>query len=466
MEGLVNIFNNKIESWVKYLDINKIDNLQDEQVYKCKECETKISKKRDFIRHIENQHSFVKPPTNSKVYNCFIEIYNYFLLKKYNEQKLIDIYKFILNKIDIQFYDCNDPVYVSRIFDWENNRGKSVETLDIIKNPILVRIPDNKKVEIYEKWEELKHKTHNIYKTNFGQKIFDIAIQIYNKVINRQINHDELFKPIINNNNTYQEMIIFFEIIENLFIIMEKISNDKFGRLINNTVRICINWEAYMWCLLPIFYYTDNIDTKLLKLICKWYFRNLQFKNTNFNNLCYSNDFIEITNKVLKNKSYDYYTDIEKCLNKNHDTSIDEDNYKTSLKSMNFRSTNATYLLLFLETCYSTDLQTVSLDYTLEHIYCQKLKDNLSNQSLMDNIGNLTLIEGKNSENGHTGNFSLGSKEYEKKKKSYKNSGCKITRDVEQNYETFEEKNIIERNSKLIEKLEKYTSYKKISPKE
>ena len=34
----------------------------------------------------------------------------------------------------------------------------------------------------------------------------------------------------------------------------------------------------------------------------------------------------------------------------------------------------------------------------------------------MNNIGNLTLIEGKNSDNGHKGNSSLGSKSYVKKK--------------------------------------------------
>ena len=36
---------------------------------------------------------------------------------------------------------------------------------------------------------------------------------------------------------------------------------------------------------------------------------------------------------------------------------------------MNFKSTNATHLLLFLETCLCTDINSVPLDYTLEHIY-------------------------------------------------------------------------------------------------
>ena len=59
-----------------------------------------------------------------------------------------------------------------------------------------------------------------------------------------------------------------------------------------------------------------------------------------------------------------------------------------------------------METCKNTDIHNVSLKYTLEHIYCQRDKAKLKDQSLMDNIGNLTLIEGKNSENGHKGNSS------------------------------------------------------------
>jgi hypothetical protein len=471
MEGLVNIFNNKIKSWVEYLsnkdDVDLFNEYECEEcesceAYICKECGNKISKKADFERHIINKHNYAKPPKNTNLHNAFIEIYNYFVLKKkYCESELINLYKFILNDIDVQYYDCNDPGYVSRIFDWENNRGKSVETLDIIKNPILVKMPDDKKVEIYEKWEKLKHTTNDIYKKNYGQKIFDVAIQLYNNEIKRTINHEELFKPIIDNKDTYKEINKYFKIVEKLFEIMDKISNDKFGRILNNTPRICLNWEAYMWCLLPIFYKTDNhnINTDLIKLMTKWYFRNLQFKTRNFNNLCYSNEFIKISNEFLKDNNYDYNKEISDCLRKNKDNIINDENYLREFTVMNFKSTNATHLLLFYETCVNTDLHIVSLDYTLEHIYCQKDKANLIDQSLMNNIGNLTLIEGKNSDNGHKGNSSLGSKSYIKKKHSYGESNCKVTRNVSEKYETFEEKTIIERNKYIASELNKYTNY-------
>jgi hypothetical protein len=107
----------------------------------------------------------------------------------------------------------------------------------------------------------------------------------------------------------------------------------------------------------------------------------------------------------------------------------------------------------------NTDLHIVPLEYTLEHIYCQKDKANLTNQSLMNNIGNLTLIEGKNSDNGHKGNSSLGCKLYDSKKDSYSKSSSMTTNNIAKKYKTFEEKDIITRNKFIIGKLNEFTNY-------
>jgi len=460
MEGLVNIFNDKVQSWMEYLTDDNFCN--DEETYVCKICKTSVKRLTNFKRHICEQHGFIEYNNTTKLYKAYIEIYNYIVHKRYSDTDMIKLYKFILHDIDIQYYNCTDPQYVSRIFDWENNRGKSVESLDIIKNPILVQIPHDKKVEVYEKWEQLKHKPNKIYRKDFGQKIFDVAIQLYNRKIERSLNHEELFKPIINDNDTYSEINKFFKIVEKLFDIVDKISYDRFGKLLNNTPRICLNWEAYMWCLLPILYETDDKTdghAVLIKLLTQWYFRNLQFKTRSFNNLCYSTEFIKISNEVLNDKNYDYYMEIKKCLDKNKDTLINDEKYVDSIKEMNFKSTNATHLLLFLETCLNSDLCVVSLDFTLEHIIPQKDKTKLTNSSLMDNIGNLTLLEGKNSSNGHTGNCSLGSKPYSIKKGSYKKSCARITMKLSDEYETFEENDILKRNEDIVKQLNNFTKY-------
>lgn len=77
----------------------------------------------------------------------------------------------------------------------------------------------------------------------------------------------------------------------------------------------------------------------------------------------------------------------------------------------------------------------------------------------MDNIGNLTLLEGKNSQNGHKGNSSMGAKTYDKKIESYKGSSSKITRTIVDNYNAFTEETIITRNNQIIELLNDYTNY-------
>ena len=169
-----------------------------ENLYICKNCLTEKSIKKDFIKLITKDHNYEKPILDTKLYDAFSYIFCDLKSRKYDDAKLILLYRFIINDIDIQLYDCGDPEYVSRIFDWENNRGKAVETLDIIKNPILVKIEDNKKLEVYTKWEELKHRTHKSYK-NIGEKIFELAIQLYNSKLCRKITNSEvLFKKIIN----------------------------------------------------------------------------------------------------------------------------------------------------------------------------------------------------------------------------------------------------------------------------
>ena len=287
MKGLVDIMNDKVRSHVTYMECGYVccDSESDDDVYKCNTCEVTVKREVDFIRHLTHKHNFVENPKTSKLYASFEYIYSYVDKRKYDEKHIINLWKFILNDIDVQFYDCHDPEYVSRIFDWENNRGKDVATLDLIKNPILVKIPDAHKFMIYDEWGALKQSNNHIYK-DYGQKLFDIGIQLYNNKITRAINVEELFRPIIEAEDTYCEVHKFFNIVKKLINIMDQIKVNKFGRILNNSPRIQLNWEAYMWCLLPIFYKKGTIDDRILVLFCRWYFRKIGTNSRTFNNLC------------------------------------------------------------------------------------------------------------------------------------------------------------------------------------
>lgn len=462
MKSLVYIFNNDNFTWFNFIDnpesFEDCEDYEDCEEYICNVCKKTISSKSSFIKHITKSHNYqLKDYKPSNLCNALEEIYVYLRLKQYDEKTLSDLYKFILNDIDIQYFECENSDYVTRIFDWENNRGMTVDTLDIVKNTLLSNIPNENRKIVYDIWMELKGKENKIYKY-FGTKLFDLAIQLYNNHIVRKPNHNKLFNSITNG-NTYTEIKNFFKIVEKLFEIMDEICDDKFGRLVNNVSTNCLSWEAYIFCLLPIFYKTNSIDQKLIKLMVKWYFRNLQFKNRSFNNRGYSEEFIKITNLVLKNKKYDYYKEIKNCLVKNKNENIIDENYIRSMKTMEFKTKNATHLFLFLETCLNTDSHITPMDLTLEHIYPKNDKEKLSNQSLIDNIGNLTLLEGKNSNNGHKGNSSIGAKVYDKKKISYEGSCSKITREIPLKFNCFTEETIIERNTQIVKLLNHYTNY-------
>jgi hypothetical protein len=239
---------------------------------------------------------------------------------------------------------------------------------------------------------------------------------------------------------------------------MKQIKTDRYGKLIMNIRQVCITWEGFMFLLLPVFYITE-VNSQLIELIVKWYFRNTGIKSYTFNNLAYSNKMIDITNKVIENPDYDYYNNFKELLKNEIDERISNDNYVNTLQSLSLKGANATYLLMFLETCISNDIVTIPLDYTIEHIIPQSKIDVLKKRELMHNLGNLTLLEGSNSQNGHKGNSSIGKKNYIEKINSYKESSSLITKELANTYSDFNEESILVRCNKLSKLLNEKLEY-------
>jgi hypothetical protein len=428
-------------------------------------CGTTINRKSDFKKHVEKTHKgeYSDIKTDSKIYKAFEVIFMYIKSLNYSEQQYIELYRFIVEYIDIQFYDCNDTIYVSRIFEWENYRGKVVEVIDVIKNLILVKIIDDKKYEVYDEWERLKSMEHPIYK-HYGQKLFDTAIQIYNKDINRVIMQEITYKPIINAEDTYKEMKKLFKIIRDLDKIIKEIETDDFGKLIMKyTSAGSITWEGFGWGLLPIFYVTGKTDKNLVRIFVNFRIRNMGFKNRTFNNMEYSEKFIGICKEVFKNPQYDYYTNFKEILNNNIHNSVNNENYVDSICVTPFNATNAKQILSFIEILKNHENHNLPNEPTLEHIYPQKNEGNLTYKCNINLLGNLTLLEGTNSKRtGQRGNSSIKDAELKiKKEKSYKESSYKITREIVKDFpaDTFTEADIKARTRVLATFLNENTRY-------
>jgi hypothetical protein len=349
-----------------------------------------------------------------------------------------------------QVKETNDPIYASRMFEWDNNRGKRVKENDVVKNLVLSEISQEYQYEVYQKWIVIKSKP-------YGEKFMNCAIQLYNKMIQRKTCVED-YNTILEGERTYNNVNQFFTIVEKLENLYIQIYEDRYGRILTQLSGCDIAWEGYMYALLPIFYTLGHVDKKLLKLFVKWHIRNTPFsERKSLNSFVYSNPLIYISNKVLKNKEYPYYEEIRNVFKK--DSNIIQDNntfiqhiiqYPIINDTGNLKKPDVLRILYFYETLLTVDSHKPSFNQTLEHIYPQSKQELLEDKNHVNLLGNLTLLEGKNSENGHRGNKSLQDKPYSSKKESYKQSEFKGTRKVVDDYpEDFQEAQILTRTQAM-----------------
>lgn len=467
-DSLLKIMNNKFDFAIDYMknvnEITSINEIKNRDNYICNICCKSRKKYRDFVKYLEEEYNknIIKETdysNNTNLEVCLNFYYNYLKINNFSLTELINLYKFIINDIDIQFYESSDYLYVSQIFEWENNRGNDVVKLDLMKNILLSRVPEDVREQVFDGWtkmRELKFK-NDIY-VRCGERLIDIAIQLMNNNIAVKFNYQEEFLKIIDN-EPHRKFIEIKNKVYKLYDIFKEINEDRYGRLITTNKTNKPTWEGFMFCLLPIFYKINHVDKNLIKLVVKWYFRNSGFKQKTFNSLEYSNPMIAITNKVLSDESVDYIQELKHLFNKN---SLQNSDYEKILKNHSFKNNVfASYLLFFIETCVSPDSHNIPLDLTLEHIIPKKKEKefDLKNTNNIHLIGNLTLLEGKNSENKHKGNSSIKASEYDKKKESYKGSTSFITRDIVNKFNSFDENSIQERTNMIVERLIEYTTY-------
>ena len=471
MEALFRIFNNQISSFIDYVGNieeiakNEEDN-EEEQKYKCSSCQdfTALSKS-NFINHIKSAHEYDYHPTGSKLYEAYICIYNTIKKKNYTNDQLLQLNHFVLEHMDVQVYDSQDSIYVSRIFDWENNRGKSVAKLDVIKNQILVRVPDKEKYTIYSKWEELKKLSGPTLKTksgkyspiyeDYGQKLFDIAIQLYNNgLVERKPDYEKLFhEKIIQSTDILESLNEFFSIVEKLQEYMVLLEKNKFGKLLLVKKRAGLDWALYKWFYLPIFWKNNMFDVTVVEMVVKWYYRLCGFdiKPKSFSSIVYYDKIINTTNKILEGKrEINYYDNLKQIL-KSNPTNSEKMIEKINIPEIEFSAGEKSRLLLcFLEVCKGNN-KIDFLDVTLEHIISQKSLG--PNKHFKNNLGNLTLLSTKD-------NSSCSTKEYNQKKKVYEKSNFNMTKEIVEDFQSnFTVETIKIRCENLENDIKAYTNY-------
>jgi len=334
-------------------------------------------------------------------------------------------------------------------------------TIDVVKNYILTNIPDDKKFEIFTRWEELKNqKKSDIYGNNYGNKIFRTAIQIYNKnMVAACLTEEADYKKLIDYNdkkNTYENTIKYLDIAEKLHSIMDDIKGDRYGRLVlHKNKGVIFSWEAYAYAILPKFYKEECIDSKFIEKLVAWqmYVSFYGLKET-FNSLRYSNPLAGLLTSYLNNGITKEELDVEiyQLLNRSISGVVTNDE-REIVKRQQFHKAGIAKIksiLAYIETKTTSSINLFDLDgIDHEHIVSQKAKPILTNGNLISSWGNITLLESKNTENVQTGNRGVQTSMF-KKRESYTKSTFSFTRQIVEQYPEFFVKDIITENPNSI----------------
>ena len=370
------------------------------------------------------------------------------------EKYVVELYNFIIDQINVNVQTCEDPDHASILFEQCNNRGASVETLDIIKNFIIRNLRlEAEKQEVFDRFDTLRNTSSSVT-SKYGDKLFTIAVQIMNGELTRKAELPRNFnEAIINQANCYEKCMEFFQIVERLDGYMRDISEDYFGCLINKKVKI--TWEGYQWALLPIGFSRGEINSDLIHLFVKYAIRYIPFKTKkSFNSMVISNKFLEISNKVLGNPEYDYLNAFATFLDERADPQLIPDNFIATVCGRTFDNDEAKNLLAFIECseCKQHDIPVSDTKLlSLEHIIPQSTITENS-EEIIKSLGNVTLLE-------HGYNIRLQDKAYNEKKELYSKSVSQLTCEIAKDYETFTLDHVNERTRKLAERLEEASRY-------
>ena len=452
---------------------------------KCRLCSEIISCEKqttiDFRRHLVKSCKVISKESRNKLIqndkdlgnvkaNNLLNAYEYlgyYIFKKCTTLNDIkECIHLLLHDYIVNVKSCTDLDYVSKLYNFENNRGEKMQTIDVVKNYILTNIPDDKKFEIFTRWDKLKNqKKNDIYGNEYGNKIFRTAIQIYNKHIVVVMAEESDYKKLIdynNKKNTYENTVKYLDIAEKLHSIMDDIKGDRYGRLVLHKKKgVTFSWEAYAYTILPKFYTDGYIDSKFIETLVSWqmYVSFFALKES-FNSLRYSNPLSGLLTSYMNNKITKEELDVkiyQQLKQGISDTSTNDESVRDIVKHQQFHRAGIAKIksiLAYIETKTTPSINIFNLDgIDHEHIVPQKCKHILTNGNLISSWGNITLLESANTEGVQTGNRGVQTSMF-KKRESYTKSTFSYTRKIVEQYpELFVRDNITENPNSIYDTL-------------
>ena len=374
---------------------------------------------------------------NSNLYNTYRVCVKYCEENLGSPEQAQAYLRYIRFNVVCSAYTYSSPEYIAKRFEQLNDRGCPLTCLDMVKNNVMVRMPDDKKFQIFERWVDL---TKLAGKTS---KFFDLSIKIYTGTFtDRKIVSTDYRAIYESKTKTDVEASCekFLDVVQSMVNLYKELENDSIGQFL---FEAGVEWEMLKYVVLPLFHTTQKIDAGFLDMIVRNTLRMSTIDSTsakwtrkkNCGRLC------RIANNIIASKNpLETATCSVKQLLIDHEKShpLVGAEYQTHLETFSF-STPQKYaklktLFRYCEARVNTDAHTVPTlaNTTIEHITPRS--ENAVHSFF---LGNMCLLEPKKSANGHKGNSALGAKPFSAKKESYSESAFKMTRDIAGKFQDF-----------------------------
>jgi len=470
----------------KIKDISYCYKKEEDNTYSCDNCTEYTNKKKSstVINHllddcmgskyknilkIYKDNNYDIDPDNNMIlaYNKFMD----FLKEEYednidmeNNDELNDLYQFIImfeDKIPHEDYICKTVESASRIFELLNSRGKKLNNESLIRHIAIRDLDQNQQEDGFKKIQDILNFCKEDKDCKRITKNYENIIRLLFALSDKKyVEDDDIIKSCNRLMKNHKED--YFEKIEQNKLILKDIltfiENDKWGIIIFND----FIWEIFEYIIVPFYMRMKNKNikdkkktiyfTELLEILVCYQIRSLIKQRNIYNSktklIENANNILENDDKTIKN----ILLNIKKIV---ADVLLsDTSDFFGICINKKMTQQQAKKLLLYYELKEQNDNVIIKPNsYDIEHIMPKNTK-----HKDIDKIGNLTLFESENSANGHKGNRSLQDLDFEEKKKHYKKSIFKITQNIEKNYNTWNEKNIIKRTEKIIKFIDENTN--------
>lgn len=380
---------------------------------------------------------------------CFLWFYNKLSKQFSNGQEVAEFIETIVDKLFFTVITVTDQINAFKVFETLNARGVQLSSSDLLKN-YLFSVIDQTQPHISE-IEELENLWSRVI-GKLGNNKFEDYLRYYWNSKNKLVRKNQLFKTIRNVIKTKEDTF-------NLIRDLDDTADLYIGLQDPNSEFWSDNFEIKKYLGELKLYQIKQTNSLLIaafKNLNKEYFTKL-VKYCSIISFRYNvigglnpNEQEEIYNKIAREISLNKTFNIQSL----QPIYVLDNNFENDFSTKQFKNTTrnhkiAKYILSKIELYkYGNEINPESDNYTIEHILPESADESWGDffdeeiNRCVYRLGNLTLLEKKLNREADVLN-------YENKKAVYLKSNSELTKEIVENYDTWNENKLAARQKEL-----------------